>query len=161
MKSTKSISRFTIETMIGNAIPYAVKLDGVQIADPFEKITDAIEYIHSIVNGFSFAEVEISGLTNIPEESGYDDVILTKVPSNPDNMNVSISGVGGIQMNYRGMNLKLKIKDMETAITQVKTLAELVKSKGGRSDIVVECGPIKTKVMGLAEFEAFTLYLAK
>lgn len=161
MKSTKSISKFTIDAMIGNSIPYVVKLDGVQIADPFEKMTDAIGYIHSIVNGFSFAEVEVSGLTNIPDDSGYDDVILTKAPSNSDNMSVSISGVGGIHLNYRGMNLKLGIKDMETAITQVKTFAELVKSKGGRSDIVVEFGPVKTKVMGLAEFEAFALYLAK
>ena len=141
MKSAKSISRFAIDYMVGNAVPYVVKIDTIQLVNPFKKLEDAIEYIHKVVDGVAIAEVVVYGLTTIPEESGFDDVMLGKMSHNVINFNVHITD-NLMYLNYRGMPLQKKISKIQDAVEEVKKFSPKVKETGGEISIVVECGPV-------------------
>lgn len=162
MKTAKSVSRFVIEYMAGNAMPYAVKMDSIQLANPFKNIQEAVTFIHTIVDGISTAEVMVCGLglSSIPEESEFDDVILVKVPANVVNLNVHISD-NLMYMNYRGMPLQKKIAKIQDAVEEVKKFSSKVKETGGEITVRVECGPVTSKTMNLTEFERFAEYLVK
>lgn len=160
MKSAKSISRFVIEYMAGCAVPYAVKLDGVQVEFPFNTIEDAVAYIHEIVKGIGIAEVMMCGITSIPADSGFEDVLIVKNPMNSVNLNVHIKD-DQMHFDYKGMPLVKKISKISESIDFLKKFSPKIKEIGGEISIRVECGPVRTKSMTFAEFENFAEYLVK